>query len=75
MAFHTEYPLGCTRISKVLYLFLAVSTLETIRTEGLIPRKNSEIFDLVSTRTAAICTIVANEGSIAEKEKVCIGVE
>lgn len=41
----------------------------------MIARQNCQILDLVVTCTAAICTIVADEGAVAEKEEIGIGVE
>jgi hypothetical protein len=38
----------------------------------LITGEDSQIFNLIAAGTAAVCTIVANEGSIAEEEEVRI---
>lgn len=75
MAVHAEYPLRRPRISKIFDLFLAVPTSKAAGTECLVSCQDSEIFDLVPTRAAAVCTIVADEGSVAEEEEVRIGVE
>ena len=75
MTFHTEYPLRSPGIFEILNLLLAVPTLETGRAKGLIAREYSQILDLITTCAAAIGTIVTDERSVAEKEKVCIGVE
>ena len=65
MTVHTEYPLRSAGISKVLNLPLAISTLETIRAEGLIAGENGQILNLVSTATATICAVVADQGAVA----------
>jgi hypothetical protein len=41
----------------------------------LVAREDSQVFDLVAAGAAAVCTIVADEGAIAEKEQVRIRVE
>lgn len=75
MAFHAKYPLRRPGIFEVLNLLLAVSTAETGGTKGLIPGENGKIFDFVPTGTAAIGTIVANEGAVAEEEQVGVRIE
>ena len=75
MALHTKYPLRSPGIFQVLNLFLAVSAFEAGRAEGLVTGKDSQILDLVATCATTVGTIVADERPVAEKEKVCIGVE
>jgi hypothetical protein len=75
MAAHAKYALRCPGISQVLNLPLTVSTAEAGGTEGLVAGENSQVFDLVTASAAAVCTVVANEGAIAEQEEVRIGVE
>lgn len=41
----------------------------------MIARENGQVLYLVSASTATICTVIANEGAIAEEEKVGIRVE
>jgi hypothetical protein len=74
MTIHAEYPLRRPCISKVLNLLFAVSTSEAASTECLVASEDSQVFDLVPARAAAVCTIVADEGPVAEEEEVCIGV-
>lgn len=75
MTTHAKDALAGARISQVLNLPLAVPAFETCRAESLITRQNSEIFDFVSTRAAAVGAVVADEGSIAEQKQVGIRVE
>lgn len=75
MAVHAEDSLGSTRITKVVNLSFTVATLEAVCTKGLISSENSEVFDFAATRTAAVGAIVADEGAIAEEEKVRVRVQ
>ena len=67
MTGHAEDALRCPRIAKVLNLPLTVPTAEATRTEGLVAGEDSEVFDLVSARVAAVCTVVADQGAVAEE--------
>lgn len=75
MAFHTKNPLRSPGIFQVFNLFLTVSAFEAGRAKGLVTGEDSQILDLVATCAAAIGAVVADERPVAEKEKVCIGVE
>lgn len=75
MAGHAEDSLRRACIAQVLDLAFAVPTSEAVGAECLVACENSEILDFIATVVAAICTIVANEGAIAEEEEVRIGVE
>ena len=75
MALHTEDPLRRPRILQVLNFFFAIPTFEAVRTERLVPCKDSQILNLVGAHTTAVGTIVADEGAIAEKEEVRVRVE
>lgn len=75
MALHTKDTLGCPGIPKILDLLLTIPTAEAAGAEGMIAGEDSQILDLVSTCTAAVCTIVADEGAVAEEKEVRIGVE
>ena len=61
MTFHAKYALRCPGVSQVLYFLLAVPTFEAAGAECLVTGEDGQILDLVPTRTAAICTIVADE--------------
>ena len=75
MAFHAEYPLRRSRITKVLNLLPAVTAPEAACTEGVVARENGQVLNFVSACAAAVCAVVTNEGAIAEQEEICIGVE
>ena len=75
MAAHAKDALGGARISQILNLPLAVPTPEAARAEGLITGQDGKILDLVTARVAAVCAIVADEGAIAEQQKVRIGIK
>lgn len=75
MAAHAEYPLGCPCIPQILDLPLTIPTAETGLTEGLIPSEDGEVFDFITAGTAAVRAVVADEGSIAKQEEVCVGAE
>ena len=75
MTRHAEYALRCACIAEILNLALTVAAFEAIRTKGLVARQDGQVFDLIAACTAAVCAIVADEGAIAEKEEVRIGVE
>jgi len=75
MTIHAEDALTGARIAQVLDLALAVPTSETGGAKGLVAGEDGEVFDLVAAGVAAICTVVADEGAVAEEEEVCIGVK
>ena len=75
MAFHTKYPLCRPRISQIFNLLLAVATTETAGAKCMISGEDSQVLNLVSTSTAAVCAVVADEGAIAKEQKICVGVE
>lgn len=75
MAAHAEYSLRCTSITQIFDFPFAISTTKTSGTKGLVARKDREVFDLVAARSAAVRAVIANEGAIAEEQKVRIGVE
>jgi hypothetical protein len=75
VAAHAEYALGGSCVSEILNLTFAVSAAEASCTESLVARENGQILNFVSTRTAAVCAIVADEGSVAKEEEVRVRVE
>jgi hypothetical protein len=75
MTAHTEDTLGSARIAQILNLPFAVATAEAARTEGLVAGEDGQVFDLVAASIAAICTVVADEGAVAEEEQVGVGVK
>lgn len=75
MAFHTEDPLRCPCIAKIFNLLFTISTPEAAGAKRMVACEDSQILNLVPTCTAAVCTIVADEGAIAEEEEIRIGVE
>lgn len=75
VAFHAEYPLRRPRILQVLDFLPTASAPKACGTESLVAGKDGEILDLVPARTAAICTVVANERTIAEEEEVGVGIQ
>lgn len=75
MAGHAKDSLRRACIAQVLNLAFAVPTSEAVGAEGLVACQNGEILDFVATVVAAICTIVADEGAVAEEEEIRIGVE
>ena len=66
MAAHAENTLGGPSISQVFDLPLTVPTTKTCGTEGLFSSKDGEVLDLVAARGTGICTIVADQGAVAE---------
>lgn len=75
MAGHAEDALGCAGVSKILDLPLAVSAPKAAGAECLVARKDCQILNLVPACATAVCAIVANERSIAEEQKIRVGVE
>jgi hypothetical protein len=75
VAAHTEDTLGSARIAQILNLPFAVATAEAARAEGLVAGENGQVFDLVAAGIAAICTVVADEGAVAEEEQVGVRVK
>lgn len=75
MAFHAKYPLRRSSISEVFDLLLAIPAFEAARAEGLVACEDGQVLDLVTTSTTAIRAVVAYQGTVAEKEEVCVGVE
>ena len=75
MTAHAEDALGGLGIPQVIDLALAVSTAEACRAEGLVPRKDGQVLDLVAAGVACVGAVIADERSVAEEEEVCVGVE
>ena len=75
MTVHTEDALRGARISEVLDLSLTISALEAVGAEGLVACEDGQVLNLVSAATAAVCTVVADQGSVTKEQKVRIGVE
>lgn len=75
MTRHAEDALGSAGIAQVLNLPLAVATAETASTKGLVSGQNSQVFNLVTARIAAIGAVVTDQGAVTEQEQVRIGVE
>ena len=75
MAFHTKYPLRGPRITQILDLFLAATAPKATGAKSVISGEDSQILDLVPACTAAVCTIIADEGTITQEEEICVGVE
>jgi hypothetical protein len=67
VATHAEYALGSACISKVFDFAFTVATTETCGTKRLLPSKDGQVFNLIAAGAAAICAVVADERSIAEK--------
>lgn len=67
MAAHAEDALRGPGISEVVNLAFAVSTTEAGGAEGLFPRKDSQVFYLVTAGTTAVCAVIADERSIAKE--------
>jgi hypothetical protein len=72
---HAKDTLRRPRISQILDLSLAIAALEAIRTKGLVARQDGQVFNLIPTITATVGAIVAYEGSVAQEQEVCIGIE
>lgn len=75
MTRHAEDTLRGAGIAQVLDLALAIPTPEAVGTEGLVAGQDGEILDLVAAVVAAICTVVAYQGAVAEQQQVRIRVE
>ena len=75
MAGHAENTLRGSGITEVLDLALAISTPEAIGAEGLVAREDGEVFDLVAAVVAAICAVVAYQGTVTQQQEVCVRVE
>lgn len=75
MAVHAEYSLGCSGISQIFDLPLAIAARETRRAESLVPGQYCGVFDLVAACGAAISASITNEGSIIKEEGARVDVE
>jgi hypothetical protein len=75
VAAHAKDALRGARIAQILNLPLAVATAEAARAESLVASQDGQVFDLVAACIAAVCTVVADEGAVAEEEQVGVGVE
>ena len=71
LAIHKK-PTRSSTVFENSHLLFAVSTLEAGLAKGVVLRENGEILYLAITDAAAICTIIANECPVVEKEEVCI---
>lgn len=67
MTFHAENTLRSSGIAEILDLAFAVSAAEARRTERLLPRKDSQVLDLVATGATAVGAVVADQRAITEK--------
>jgi len=75
MTRHTEDALAGPCISQVVNLSLAIPAFEAVCAKGLVAREYGKVFDFVVAGGAAVGAIVADEGAVAEKEKIGVGVE
>ena len=75
MAAHAEDSLRRPSISEVFNLPLAVPTPEASCAECLIACQDGKVLNLIATSAAAVGTVVADQGAVAEEEEVRIGVE
>lgn len=75
VTFHTKDALRGPGILEVFDLLFAVPTSKAGGAERLIAGEDGKILDLVPTCTAAIGTVVADQGAVAEEEQVGVGVE
>lgn len=66
MTFHAEYTLRSSSVFEVLDLLFAVPALEACCAKGLVPGENGKVLNFVVTDAAAVCTIVADKGAVAE---------
>jgi hypothetical protein len=57
---HAEDALGCSRITKILNLPLAISAFETVGAECLITGEDGKILNLITAAAATVCTIIAD---------------
>jgi len=62
---HAEDTLRSPSITQVFNLLVAVFAAEATRTEGLIPRKDGKVFDLVAAGAATVRAVVANQRAVA----------
>ena len=67
MAAHAEYALRRPGIAQVLDLPLTVPASKTCGAERLVSRQDSQILYLVPTGAAAVGTVIADQGAIAEE--------
>jgi hypothetical protein len=72
VTFHAKYPLRRPCIFEILNLLFATPTPKTGGAERLVSGEDGEILDFVPAGTAAICTVVTNEGAVAEEKEVGI---
>jgi hypothetical protein len=75
MTTHAENPLRSSCVSKILNLALAIPAAKAGGAEGLVSGKNCQVFNLISTRTTAVCAVIADERSITEKQEIRVRVE
>lgn len=75
MAIHTEYTLRGPRVTEILDLFLAVATFKTTSAKGLFTGYNGNVVNLGAARAAAISTVSAHEGTIADHEEIYVGIK
>lgn len=67
MTAHAKDALGGLGIAEVLDLTLAVAAAETGGTEGLVAGEDGKLLDLIAAGAAAVCTVIADQGAIAEE--------
>lgn len=75
MTRHAEDALAGACVAKIVDFAFTIAALEAGSAKSLIAGENGKILDLVTTRRARVCAVVADEGAIAKKEKVCVGIE
>lgn len=75
VAFHAEHSLRSPCIFEVFDLLLADPTSKARCAEGLVTGQDGKILDLVPTRAAAVGTVVADQGAVAEEEQVGVRIE
>lgn len=67
--------MGGAGIAQVLNLPLAVAATETLSTKGLVTGENGKVLNLVAAGIAAVGTIAADQGPIAQEEEVRVRIE
>lgn len=75
MTRHAKDTLRRAGISQVLNLALAIPASEAVCTKGLVAGQDGQVFDFVAAVVAAVCTVVADERAVAEKQQICVGIE
>lgn len=75
MTVHAKDTLRGPGVTEIFNPPLAIPAFKAVGAKGLVAGQDGQVFDLVSARAAAVCTVAADQRAIAQEEQMRIRVE